>query len=95
VYVIWSDDADGSHKTAVYVGQGKPISDRLARHRAETVITGHGRNSRILRATWAKVCKEERGEVERYLADNLRPLGGDRWSDDQRCAFSARPGSAA
>jgi hypothetical protein len=82
VYVIWSENADGSPKTAVYVGQGKPIADCLARHREEVKITRHGRNDRVLRATWAKIGKQERGGAERYLADTLKPLEGDRWSDD-------------
>ena len=82
VYVIWSEDAGGSRKVAVYVGQGKPVADCLARHRDEVTITRHGRNGRVMRATWAKVRKEERGGVERYLADALRPLEGDRWSSD-------------
>jgi hypothetical protein len=82
VYVIWSEDADGSRKAAVYVGQGKPVAECLARHRDEATITQHERNGRVLRATWAKVRKEERGGVERYLEDTLRPLEGDRWSGD-------------
>jgi hypothetical protein len=82
VYIIWSEDVDGSSKTAVYVGQGKPVSDCLTRHRDEETITRHERNGRVLRATWAKVRKEERGGVEHYLADTLRPLEGDHWSGD-------------
>jgi hypothetical protein len=82
VYVIWSEDADRSRKATVYVGQGKPVAECLARHRDEATITQHERNGRVLRATWAKVRKEERGGVERYLADTLRPLEGDRWSSD-------------
>lgn len=60
VYVIWSENTDGSRKTAVYVGQGKPIADCLARHRDEVNITRHGSNGRVLRATWAKVGKHKR-----------------------------------
>lgn len=82
VYVIWSEDPDGSRKTAVYVGQGKPVSDCLARHRSETAVTRHGRNGKILRATWTRVRKNERGGVEHYLADTLQPFEGDRRSDD-------------
>jgi hypothetical protein len=52
VYIIWSEDANGARKTAVYVGQGKPVADCLARHRSEPNITRHGGNGRILRATW-------------------------------------------
>lgn len=51
VYVIWSENADGSGKTAAYAGQGKPIADCLARHRDEVKITRHGGNDRVLRAT--------------------------------------------
>lgn len=34
-------------------------------------ITRHEKNGRVLRATWAKVRKEERGGVERYLAETI------------------------
>jgi hypothetical protein len=81
-YVIWSEDADGAGKTAVYVGQGKPVAECLARHREQVKITRHEGDGRVLRATWARLRKEERGGVEHYLADTLRPLEGDRWSDD-------------
>ena len=82
VYVIWSEEATGARKTTVYVGQGKPVTDCLARHREEATITRHQKDGRILRVTWAKVGKEQRGGVERYLADTLDPLEGDRWSND-------------
>jgi hypothetical protein len=87
-YVIWSEDADGSRKTPIYVGEGKPVADCIGRHRSERVITRHGGNGRVLRVTWAKVGKDERGGVERYLADTLRPLEGDRWSDDSPIAVN-------
>lgn len=45
VYIIWSEDTNAARKTAVYVGQGKPVAECLARN-------------------------------------TLRPLEGDRWSDD-------------
>lgn len=41
--------------------------------------TRHRGNGRVLRTTWARVCKEEGGGVEHYLAYTLRPLEGDRW----------------
>jgi hypothetical protein len=81
VYVIWFEEPTGARKT-VYVGQGKPVADCLARHRERTPITRHQKDGHILRVTWAKVGKEERGGVERYLADTLDPLEGDRWSND-------------
>jgi hypothetical protein len=84
VYVIWSEDATGGRKRAVYVGQGRPIANCLDRHRGEPKITRHQREGRILRVTWAKVRKELRGGVERYLADALEPLEGARWSDDDQ-----------
>jgi hypothetical protein len=82
VHVIWSEDADGSRKAALYVGQGKPVAKCLARHKDEATITQYERNGRVLCATWAKLRKEQRGGVARYLADTLRPLEGDRWSSD-------------
>jgi hypothetical protein len=82
VYLIWSENPDATSRAAVYVGQGKPIAECLARHRREMRITRHGAGGRILRVTWARVSKEDRGGVEHYLADRLRPLEGDRWSDD-------------
>ena len=82
VYVIWAEDADGSRKETVYVGQGKPVADCLARHRDEVAITRHQRSGRVLQVTWAEVKKEHRGGVEHFLAQALQPLEGDRWSDD-------------
>jgi hypothetical protein len=82
VYVIWSESANGERKRAVYVGQGKPVAECLARHRREATITRHQRDGRMLRVTWAKVGKDQRGGVEQFLADTLDPLEGDRWSDD-------------
>jgi hypothetical protein len=49
VHVIWSEDADGSRKAAVYVGQGKPVAKCLARHKDEATITQYERNGRVLR----------------------------------------------
>ncbi len=82
VYVIWAEEADGSRKKGVYVGQGKPVADCLARHREEVVITRHQRSGRVLRVSWAAVKKEQREGVEHFLAQTLQPLEGDRWSDD-------------
>lgn len=81
-YVIWAEDATGANKKTVYVGQGKPIADCLERHRGEKAITKHQTDGRVLRVTWAKVAKNQRGGVEHYLADTLKPVEGDRWSDD-------------
>jgi hypothetical protein len=52
------------------------------RHRERTPITRHQKDGHIIRVTWAKVGKQERGGVERYLANTLDPLEGDRWSND-------------
>lgn len=82
VYVIWAEDADGGCKKAVYVGQGKPVAACIARHRKEAVITRHRGSGRVLRVTWAAVKKEQRGGVEHFLAQALKPLEGGRWSDD-------------
>ncbi len=82
VYVIWVEDAASANKKTVYVGQGKPIADCVKRHRGEETITRHQTDGRVLRVTWAKVAKNQRGSVEHYLADTLKPVEGDRWSDD-------------
>ncbi|HTW10371.1 MAG TPA: hypothetical protein VME46_22900 [Acidimicrobiales bacterium] len=83
VYVIWSEDAKRARKETVWVGQGKPIADCIARHRKEPAVIKHATAGRVLRVTWAKVAKELRGGVEHYLGNALGPVEGHRWSDDE------------
>jgi|SRR5580658_1030480 hypothetical protein len=73
IYVIWHE---GNPSRVVYVGQGDPISARLASHQKDARIQAHAKSG-ILRVTWATVPAYQRDGVERYLADQLRPLVGD------------------
>jgi len=74
VYVIWHG---GQTPRVVYVGQGD-VKDRLTSHRSDSRITAY-RRSGLLMVTWAEVSRaSDRDGVERYLADQLKPLVGDR-----------------
>lgn len=72
VYIIWHE---GNPARVVRVGQGD-VSERLCCHRAEPEITGYSRYGK-LRVTWAAVPAHLRDGVERYLADQWKPLVGD------------------
>ena len=72
VYVIWHT---GQPPWTVRVGQGK-VSDRLGAHRGDQQILAY--RSYGLAVTWAAVPAASLDGVERYLADQLRPLVGDR-----------------
>lgn len=72
VYVIWHE---GNPGRVVYIGQGDPISARLAAHRQDYRIQAYA--PRTLRVTWASVPAAQRDGVERYLADRWSPLVGD------------------
>lgn len=71
VYIIWNN-VDG----VVRVGSGK-IKDRIADHRNDEVITAFGN----LKVTWAGVNANQMQGVEKYLADELNPLEGERFPD--------------
>jgi len=70
VYIIWSND-----KT-IRLGSGK-IKDRITDHRTNTEITEYP----DLKVTWAKVNENQMEGVEKYLADTLNPIIGDRFPD--------------
>ena len=72
VYVIWHH---GNPSHTVYVGQGSPIADRIAKHRTDARITAY--RNKGMSVTWATVPAAQRDGVERYLADLLDPLVGD------------------
>src|SRR5688572_8913941 len=72
IYVIWHE---GNPGRIVRVGQGE-IAERLWRHRADPEILDY-RTFGTLRVTWAAVPVTHRNGVERFLADNYRPLVGD------------------
>jgi len=73
VYIIWHE---GNPGRVVYVGQGAPISGRLAAHRKDSRILSYAKSG-ALRVTWASVPAAQRDGVERYLADKWKPLVGD------------------
>jgi hypothetical protein len=74
VYVIWHG---GQTPRTVRVGQGD-IADRLLAHRGDQQVLAY-RSYGGLYVTWAAVSYAEIDGVERYLADQLRPLVGDRF----------------
>jgi len=73
VYIIWHA---GDPSRVIYVGQGGPISDRLAAHRKDARILAYRKHG-TLRVTWATISAGQRDGVERYLADQWSPLLGD------------------
>ena len=73
VYVIWHG---GPTPWTVRVGQGD-IAARLAAHRADRLITTHATKGGLM-VTWAAVEARYLDGAERYLADQLQPLVGDR-----------------
>ena len=76
VYVIWKPSGGTfRHSAVVRVGNGD-IASRLAAHRMETAINRHGPD---LLVTWAEVAGLFSGGVEVYLAQQLRPLVGQRF----------------
>lgn len=74
VYVIWYQTPFGP--VVVDVGQGH-IRDRLHAHKMDPSLRPYWGFE--LHVTWASVPSHLRGEVERYLADRLRPLIGRRY----------------
>ena len=73
VYIIWHA---GNPSRVVYVGQGSQISGRLSSHRNDSRILAYNKKG-TLKVTWASVPAAQRDGVERYLADQWRPLVGD------------------
>jgi len=71
VYIIWQGNGP-----VVRVGQGI-IKDRLTAHRNDTAITAYP----SLYVTWALVGTLYRDNIERYLANVLRPVVGDTFPD--------------
>jgi hypothetical protein len=76
VYVIWHR---GNPSRVVYVGQGNPITTRLASHRNDRRIQVYA--DKTLLVTWAIVPVAQQDGVERYLADQWSPLVGDAHPD--------------
>lgn len=79
VYVIWKPGGLPS-RNVICVGQGG-IGDRLLARRGDYRVQFHEGVPGLL-VTWAAVPDQRaRDGVERFLADSLRPLVGDRHPD--------------
>ncbi|UCD75617.1 MAG: hypothetical protein JSV91_01620 [Phycisphaerales bacterium] len=75
VYVIWHG---GDNPAVLRIGQGA-IREKLTEHRGDVEVQQH--DDKLLMVTWAAVPQAERDGVEKYLADELQPLLGDRFAD--------------
>jgi len=75
VYIIWHG---GNNAKTVRVGQGI-IRDRITVHRGEAEILEY--KNLGLFVTWAVVSKEKRDGIERFLAEELKPLVGEAYPD--------------
>lgn len=86
VYVIWmpGSDVDGA-PIYIRVGQGD-VADRIACHRLDEDVQEYENGN--LRFTFARVDRAQRGGVERYLAEKLQPLVGDRFPTDPMIAVN-------
>lgn len=73
VYIIWHS---GDPSRVVRIGQGN-ISERLSEHRNNPDITKYGE----LFVTWAVAGVNSLDGIERYLADEWKPLVGDAFPD--------------
>ena len=73
VYIIWHG---GQNPRVVYVGKGD-IRSRLTAHRNDRTITIYNQSGPLF-ITWAAVSAAEQNGVERFLADRLNPLVGER-----------------
>jgi len=79
VYIIWHG---GLTPRTVRVGQGD-IKARLTAHRFDPAIGAYRPHGGLL-VTWAAVSVQALDGVERYLAETLRPLVGDRFPEATR-----------
>lgn len=75
VYIIWHG---GEHPATVRVGQGF-IRDRLREHRQDPQIQSF--DNLGLYVTWASAPQSNLDGIEKYLADRLKPIIGERFPD--------------
>jgi len=88
VYVIWHG---GENPRWVRVGMGM-IRDRIEKHRKDPNITKY-RQFGGLFVTWAIVPAHLQAGIENYLADQLKPLVGERFPNVQPIPVNL-PGAA-
>ena len=74
VYIIWHS---GNPGRVVRVGQGDS-AERIAAHKKDAQVLGYKKFGKLF-VTWAAVSVFQRDGVERYLAENWKPLIGDRF----------------
>lgn len=74
-YIIWHG---GNAGKVVRVGQGL-VNPRLTNHRNDKQILAYSHHG--LYVTWAVVAQSYLDGVEKFLAENLNPLIGDRFPD--------------
>ncbi len=70
VYIIWSSE------TVIRLGSGL-IKDRISAHRDNPEINKY----QDMKVTWAKVNANQMEGVEKYLADALDPVVGERFPE--------------
>ena len=78
VYIIGCDLGDSAIAT-IYVGQGD-IADRLQAHRKDKTILKYAKLG-TLRVTWSSIRANSKNGVERFVAEELKRLEGDRHPD--------------
>lgn len=78
VYVIWKPATSLLFARTIRVGSGD-IRSRLLAHKADPQIFAHGRHD--LRFTYCNPAVSLVPGIERYLAEQLHPLVGDRFPD--------------
>ena len=70
VYIIWSGDQ------VIRIGSGI-IKNRIAEHRENKLITVYSN----LKVTWTELHKNQMQGVEKFLAERLNPIVGERFPD--------------
>ena len=75
VYCVWHG---GTNSRWVRIGQGD-IKERLANHRKDKEILAYSKFE--LFVTWVQVATNQRNGIEAYLANECKPLVGERFPD--------------
>jgi hypothetical protein len=79
VYIIWHSGNESIQAATVRVGQGE-IKNRLNEHKLNPDIMKYNNPYKLL-VSWASVSADQRDGIERYLANVLNPLVGDRFPE--------------
>ena len=76
VYVIWEETTRRQTAKVLYVGQGN-IGERLSVHQNDGRFKVLPVMNEPINVTWAIVDEYEKGGIERYLANILKPIIGE------------------